>query len=148
MKGIQYALMLCVAILSAGCDKDEEAFFEDSTVCVVLMDGDCVQTDLDALPAYLNGGEDGFNMALMETVLYPPYAREHGIQGWCRVRYEISEMGEVDNILILEDPGGGIGEATVKALMDATPGIAFSPGILNGSPVRVRKELRMLYKLQ
>jgi hypothetical protein len=63
------------------------------------------------------------------------------------VQYEITEVGEVENIVIIEDPGSGIGAATVEALEAATQGVAFSPGAFNFEFVRVRKELRMRFRL-
>jgi len=141
-------ILFSLLIISSGCEKDEEPLIEDSGVCLVLMNGEFVETELDEMPSYLEGGKDGFYMALFSVIKYPAEAREAGIQGLCRVQYEITETGEAENIQTIEDPGGGIGAATVQALMSATPGISFSPGILNQVAVRVRKELRVRFKLQ
>jgi hypothetical protein len=82
------------------------------------------------------------------VIRYPASAREAGIQGLCIAQYEINESGEVDEIYIIEDPGGGIGTATIEALEAATPGVSFSAGAYQFEAVRVRKELRVRFKLQ
>lgn len=147
MKNLLYATILCTSVFLAACEKDEAPLIEDPGLCWVLVNGDFVQIPLDAMPVYLDGGEDGFFMAILDTVRYPSYARENMIQGLCRVHYEISEAGEVENIVAVEDPGGGIGDATIAALTAATQGVAFSPGVLDQMAVRVRKELRVRFRL-
>jgi protein TonB len=144
---VLFLFFYCFIVITA-CEKDEEPIIEDPGTCLVLMDGDFVEMELDEMPFFLDGGQDTFFLRLLREVHYPAYARENGIQGLCRVQYEITQGGTVENIEILEDPGGGIGEATVAGLQTVTDGMPFSPGILNGIPVTVRKELRMRFKLQ
>lgn len=138
-----------VLLFSWGCDKDKEDLsVADTGLCLVLFHGTFQQFPLDQEPEYLEGGFDGFINRFADNIKYPAYARENGIQGNCVVHYEISEEGIVENEEIIDDPGGGIGEEVLETLEQITPGVSFSPGILFGQPVRVRKELAVKFKLQ
>ena len=112
------------------------------------VDGNFKEVELDEAPSYIKGGYDGFLHAIAEEVSYPAEARENDIQGICIVNYEITEQGTVENIVATQDPGGGIGESAVETIESVTAGVSFSPGILNGISVRVRKGLELKYKLQ
>lgn len=141
-------LLLCGAFIFSGCEKDDEPLIEESQFCQAYIDGIFQDVDLQTIPEYLNGGMDGFLEALLSTIKYPASAREAGVQGICIVHYEITETGEVENITIIEDPGSGIGDATVDALVGATQGVAFSPGVYDFQVVRVKKELPVSFKLE
>ena len=41
----------------------------------------------------------------------------------------------------------GIGEETKRVVEEGTEGTAFSPAILNGEPVKVRKEQKLIFKV-
>jgi hypothetical protein len=141
------ALFLSFTIIS--CHKDDDHMgISDTGLCLVEINGQFEDVELDVKPAYLDGGYDGFVKRILEVVKYPVEARENNIQGECTVNYEITEQGTVENIVAIQDPGGGIGESAVKALESITAGISFSPGILNGIPVRVQKQLKIKYVLQ
>ncbi|MFZ1679203.1 MAG: energy transducer TonB [Saprospiraceae bacterium] len=130
------------------CNKDEGTSINDTDFCLVEINGTFENVDLDEPPEYLNGGHEGFIKEILKVIKYPVEARENNIQGICILHYEITEQGTVENIVVIQDPGGGIGESAVVALETVTAGISFSPGILNGVAVRVRKELKLTYKLQ
>jgi periplasmic protein TonB len=66
------------------------------------------------------------------TIPYPPEARKLEIQGDVKLEVTIDEKGTVTRVTILEDPGGGLGEAAAKALKK----FRFSPAVTDeGKPV-------------
>ncbi|HLF64746.1 MAG TPA: energy transducer TonB [Saprospiraceae bacterium] len=140
--------LFCTLIFFVACEKDEKLLIVDPGTCLVFVDGEFVDTELDEMPYYLDGGKDTFLLRLIHEVDYPVDARENGIQGLCIVHYEITEAGTVENIEVIEEPGGGLGIATVDALEAVTQGMSFSPGKLDGEPVRIRKEIRVRFKLE
>ena len=141
------ALVLSIAVI--GCDKeDDENLISNSGLYLVEIDGNFEEIELDEAPKYLDGGQDGFTNAIFEAISYPPEARENGIEGLCVISYEITEEGLVENVKVIQDPGGGIGDSTIAIFKSVTEGISFSPGILNGIPVRVKKEFEITYKLE
>jgi hypothetical protein len=150
MKRAINIITVLALILYCACEKEDlnAQSIEDPGLCWIYVDGEFVEGVPDVVPEYLDGGEQGFFAAIGKTLKYPPYAREHGFQGWCHVQYVITETGAVENITAVQDPGGGIGDALVAAVRTATQGTAFSPGILNQEAVRVRKEVRAPFRLQ
>lgn len=130
------------------CQKEEaESTIDDTGICLVWIDGKFIEVSLDAQPEYLDGGETGFYQNLLDEINYPVEARENHIQGTCIVNYEVTEVGTVENIVAIQDPGGGIGESAIKTVATITSGISFQPGILNGSPVRVKKGISIKFRL-
>jgi TonB family protein len=140
---IGFSLLIVIS-----CNKGDELLWEDGP-CFVEVDGEFQDIEPDQMPEYFNGGNEGFYRDLLKALQYPAEARENGIEGKCILNYEISTTGEVENIAIISDPGGGIGAATRKALETITEeGPSFSPAIYEGLPVRVRKELIVNFKLE
>ena len=136
-------LMALLFITSlAGCDK--EATIE----AWVLIDGDFVLTEVSSLPEYIDGGNEGFGMAVGEAINYPADARENGIEGRVVLWYVVTDEGIVTDIEIVEDIGGGCGDAAAQALEEATPGVSFYPAEINGMAVTVRLELPVDFSLQ
>lgn len=126
---------------------EEQTQVEESETCLVEIDGDFIDIQLDEKPEYLNGGKEGFINNIGTNINYPAEARENGIEGICIVQYEINEEGEVENMSSIMNPGGGIGESAIQSIKDATNGISFKPGILDGNSKRVRKEIQIKYRL-
>ena len=143
-------ITLIFAILIMGCDKDDEpsTSYKSTDLCLVKINDNFEEIELDEVPIFLNGGEDGFIMGIGEAITYPPEARENGIEGLCIINYEITEEGKVENIEAIQDPGGNIGDSVIGIVESVTEGISFSPGILDNNPVRVKKELELEYKIQ
>ena len=146
-------ILFTILVLSGGCNKDDEtpagdSHVETSDLCQALINGVFENVELDTPPVFLDGGEDGFIMALFEVIHYPAEARETGVEGICRLQYEITEEGMVENIEVIEEPGAGIGESAMSALDSVTAGITYSPGVFNGMIVRVKKELLIRYRLE
>ena len=54
----------------------------------------------------------------------------------------------MENIQVVQDPGGGIGEEARSSFEEVTTGVSYSPGILDGAPVRVKKELEFRFSLE
>ena len=91
---------------------------------------------------------DSLNRRFLREINYPPEARENGIEGTVILDYVISALGTVDTIIIIEDIGGGCGEAARIALYSVTAGIPFYPAEIDGMPVTVKKEVPVNFKLQ
>ena len=142
-------IILIFAIVIIGCGKDEESWtsYKSTDLCLVKINDNFEEIELDEVPVFLNGGEDEFLMAIGGAITYPAEARENGIEGLCIINYEITEEGKVENIEAIQDPGGNIGNSAIGTVESVTEGISFSPGMLNNNPVRVKKELELKYKI-
>lgn len=146
-------IILLFAIIFIGCNEELDMPEDfsisdmDTVLCLAKIDGNYIEVKLDEAPYYLDGGYEGYIQAIMEELNYPAEARENGIEGICVINYNITEEGKVESIEVIEDPGGGIGMSSITSIQLATEGISFSPAILNGSPIEVKKELEIKFKL-
>jgi hypothetical protein len=132
------------------CKKDIplEPEVSDTSLCLVEINGVFQELELDQMPVYLNGGDLGLFKEIAKTAKYPTDARENGIQGEVIVQYDIQIDGSTDNYNIILDPGHGIGDSLIDAMNEVMSGIVFTPAILNGQPVKVRKEMKVKYRLE
>ena len=63
-----------------------------------------------------------FDLKLLSSLLvYPPAAKRQNKEGLVRLRLFISEQGMIERIVVENDPGYGLAEATVKAFEQMTP---------------------------
>jgi hypothetical protein len=140
---------LLVMLAFLGCNKDDnDQLIEDTGLCLVEVNGVFEEIELDEMPVYSRGSQKDFYEDIIKEIYYPVEARDNDIQGVCIINYEVTQQGTVENIEAVQDPGGGIGNSAEEAVEEVTVGTSFSPGILNGVPVRVKKEIRIRYKLE
>jgi protein TonB len=84
-------------------------------------------------------------VVLEQQIPYPPEARKLGIEGKVRLRVDVDRKGRVVKVEVLQDPGGGLGQAAAKAIK----GFLFSPAIaMNGKPVDYRLTYIYVFKLE
>ena len=120
----------------------------DTGLCLVEINGVFEDIDLDQEPLFIDNGQEGFVLAIHQELNYPAQARAEGVEGECIIEYEITESGTVDNLVVTQDPGAGIGVATEAALLIATTGVSFNPGLIERTAVKVKKQLLVNFKLQ
>jgi len=77
---------------------------------------------------------------------YPVLAREAGIEGMAVIRFVINKSGEITQIKILKNPGGGTGEAAVDALKSIKGN--WEPGKQSGHLVNVALNLPVRFELR
>ena len=81
---------------------------------------------------------------LEQEIPYPAEARKLGIEGKVRLRVDIDEKGRVVKVVILQEPGGGLGQAAAKAMKK----FQFAPAVgLNGKPVDYRITYTYVFEL-
>lgn len=75
-----------------------------------------------------------FDLATLSArIIYPPLAKRQGKEGTVVLRLFISSGGMVDDVVVVEDPGFGFGEAAVRAF----EGMSARPAARNGTPIAV-----------
>lgn len=82
--------------------------------------------------------------ALQARIVYPRAARRAGIQGRVFVEFVVDERGEPGDIRVVRGIGGGCDEAAVRAVRESR----FTPGYVQGVPVRVRMTLPATFRLR
>lgn len=146
----------CASILTlfissfVACKKDIplEPEVIETSLCLVEINGVFQELELDQMPMFINGGDEVLAMELSRVIKYPTEARENGIAGQAIVQYDILIDGSTDNYNIILDPGHGIGDSLKGAMQEVMSGIVFTPAILNGQAVKVRKEIKATYRLE
>jgi protein TonB len=96
-------------------------------------------------PPTFPGGEQALMKYLAENIQYPPLARENNIQGKVVLTFVVDKDGQVKDVNIVKDLGGGTGKEAVRVVRSMP---RWSPGEANGHPVKVRYTLPVKFQLQ
>ncbi len=96
-------------------------------------------------PPSFPGGEAELLKYLAENIKYPPLARENNIQGQVVLSFVVGKRGEIMDVTIIKDIGGGCGKEAVR-VVESMP--RWIPGEANGNPVKVRFVLPVRFKLE
>jgi TonB family protein len=76
--------------------------------------------------------------------LYPPLARERGIQGAVRIEILIDAEGRVRDARVLS----GLGFGTEEAALEAARQLRFTPAEISGQPVAVKIQFKINFELE
>jgi len=98
---------------------------------------------IETQPAF-PGGMEKFYAYLRKSVKYPPVAAENNIQGKVFLSFVVEKNGELTDIKVDRKLGGGTDEEAVRVLK-ASP--RWTPGIQNGTPVRVKYNIPISFAL-
>ena len=113
----------------------QAAVVEDNTVYPMIS--------IETQPAF-PGGMEKFYAYLRKAVKYPPMAAENNIQGKVFLSFVVEKNGELTEIKVDRKLGGGTDEEAMRVLK-ASP--RWTPGIQNGSPVRVKYNIPISFAL-
>ncbi len=82
--------------------------------------------------------------AIQEKVEYTTIAKMIGLEGKVIIEAWVDEHGNVKDAIIVRDIGGGLGESVVKAILETK----FIPGKQGNTPVRVKMNIPIVFKLR
>lgn len=99
--------------------------------------------DLDRQPEF-PGGEKGLHDFLEGNLTYPESAKNIGMQGKVYVTFVINEFGDVTNMKVPREVGGGLDEEALRVI-GMMP--RWKPGMIKGKPVRVFFKIPIVFKL-
>lgn len=77
--------------------------------------------------------------------VYPFQAKRRGIEGWVRVSFLVNAKGDVEDISIIESSPEEIFDQSV---LNALPRWKFTPGTIQGVPVKTRVETTIRFELE
>ncbi len=98
----------------------------------------------EKLPVF-PGGERELLKFLAENIRYPPLALENDIQGTVVLRFVVNEDGQMTNMVLIRDIGGGCGQEALR-IMNSMP--CWKPGEINGHPVKMRFDLPVRFRVE
>ena len=103
-----------------------------------------VMTFAEQMPEF-PGGPDEMNKFLSKNIVYPPLARDNGIEGKVILAFVVSTDGKISGIEKLGKPlGWGCDEEAIRVLKSMPP---WTPGKQNGKPVNVKFTLPIRFQL-
>lgn len=133
---------------------------ENLPMNVVNSFNDSIYNEVDQMPRFpgcnhLRSTEERSNCSLQnlvaylsKSVRYPGNARQSGIQGVALISFVVNTDGTLTQFELLKDPGQGTGTEALrvaKAMNELEE--KWTPGQLNGHPVRVKMTLPIQFKL-
>lgn len=97
------------------------------------------------IPPQFPGGERKMMAFMREHLIYPSDAMQQGIEGRVVLRFVVTETGKLDSIRVQRSLSPSCDREAVR-IVEAMP--AWSPGKLNGNPVRVYYNLPVRFDLK
>lgn len=91
-----------------------------------------------------SGGVDALMKFLSENLVYPPDAREKGIQGTVFVTFVVEKDGSITDVRVLRGVATSIDEEAMRVIK-AMPN--WKPGYQRGEPVRTQFNLPLRFVL-
>ncbi|MEM6377339.1 MAG: energy transducer TonB [Bacteroidota bacterium] len=85
---------------------------------------------------------------IFDNLTYPAIARENGIKGNVVVSFVVNKQGQIDQIKLLRDIGGGCGDEAIRTIKKMQKEITFNPGRQGHRFVNVQYSLPIRFKLQ
>ena len=98
--------------------------------------------DVQPLP---ENGMTSFYQWVAENMLYPTQARKLGVEGRVFVQFIVNEVGEITEVKAIKGIGAGCDAEAVRVMKSASK---WTPGQVDGKPVKVRMVMPFSFKLQ
>jgi periplasmic protein TonB len=100
--------------------------------------------DVHKLPSF-PGGEAELLRFIHAQIRYPAQARESNIEGIVAISFVVDEQGQITDIRILCDIGGGCAQEALQTIRKMP---RWLPGEMAGRPVKVRMTLPVRFRLE
>ena len=81
--------------------------------------------------------------ALSRNIVYPEKAKQNGTEGKVFLQVYIDETGKVVKTAVIKSAGELLDNAAAAAIRKT----GFTPGIVNGKPVKVKVVIPIVFKL-
>ena len=105
---------------------------------------DKVYDIVEVMPQY-PGGMPELMQYLAKNIKYPVQAQKKGIEGRVTVRFIVEKDGSISNVTVVRHIHPLLDKEAVRVIK-AMP--KWSPGMLNGKPVRVKFNIPVAFRLK
>ena len=85
---------------------------------------------------------------IYQRAIYPVEAREEGLSGTAVVAFVVERNGFVNRPEVLRDPGGGLGESALRAVIGMQREVLWRPAFRDSTAVRFRVVLPVRFRLE
>ena len=99
---------------------------------------------VEQMPSF-PGGMAALMAYLQKSIKYPPVAEENGIQGRVVCTFVVERDGSVTDVKVAKSVDPSLDKEAVRVVKSMPK---WNPGMQNGSPVRVKYNVPVQFKLQ
>lgn len=128
--------IMLIGMISFGC-KDDEPVKEEKQDKPKAESEYIINVDEEPSPI-------GGMKAIAQKIVYPPEAKQSGIQGRVFVKAFVDEEGNVVKTEVIKGAHPLLDSVAVKAIQDTK----FNPGRVNGEAVKVQVSIPIQFKLE
>ena len=96
-------------------------------------------------PRFMDGDANSFSLWVNQHLQYPKEALEKKIQGRVTLQFVIEEDGSLSNVKVLRGPDPILNDEAVKVISQSPK---WTPGYINGNPVRVIYNYPVVFQLK
>ena len=100
---------------------------------------------VEAKPRFMDGDANSFSLWVNQHLQYPKEALEKKIQGRVTLQFVIEEDGSLTNVKVLRGPDPILNDEAVKVISQSPK---WTPGYINGNPVRVIYNYPVVFQLK
>jgi TonB family protein len=90
------------------------------------------------------GGQRAFDNFIITHLQYPAEAKQRGVSGRVFVQFVVETDGTLSNLLVLRDPGAGLGPEAIR-ILKLSPN--WKPGMQRGKTLRVQYTVPVNFSL-
>lgn len=98
---------------------------------------------VEQMPEFPGGLEQMYSF-IRKNLRYPAEATRLGLEGTVIVTFVVNKTGEISDIQVIKEVGGGTAEEAIRVVKKMKP---WKPGVQNGQPVPVRFTLPLRFSL-
>ena len=99
----------------------------------------------DQPPSFMGGGTNFFTSWVDDHLCYPPESKESGSQGTVVLSFTLETDGSMGAVFVLQTSGDRALDREAVRVVSRSP--AWSPGIMDGRPIRVTYTFPVIFKL-
>ena len=100
---------------------------------------------VETKPRFQDGDANSFALWVNQNLQYPKEAKEKRIQGRVTLQFVIEEDGSLTNVKVLRGPDPILNEEAVRVISQSPK---WTPGYVNGKPVRVTFNYPVVFQLR
>ena len=100
---------------------------------------------VETKPRFMDGDANSFSLWVNQHLQYPKEALEKKIQGRVTLQFVIEEDGSLTNVKVLRGPDPILNDEAVKVISQSPK---WTPGYINGNPVRVIYNYPVVFQLK
>ena len=100
---------------------------------------------LDVKPSFRGGDANEFSKWVNSQLIYPKTAKKNGVQGRVTLQFTVEPDGRITNVSVLRGVDSSLDREAVRVVSKSP---RWTPGLLDGKPVRVTYTFPVIFQLR